>query len=122
LRQLSLQVKILQDIWIAHVFLTNVRKTATKELLSHLTKSEILLRKKLIKSRFALQRSPDCSALTSENYRELLPLSASSSHEDQKPFLNLHINSVLYSRLPFDYSMNLHTGGPSPLILRKQQA
>jgi hypothetical protein len=97
-------------------FLTKVKKekkkSCCKKLMDLLTKFEVLI-KKFLKSCFALQRSPEHSALTRENSKELLSLFASSSHADQKPSLLYCISIQSFTPSFFGYLMNQHSVTPA---------
>ena len=63
--------------------------------------SEIQLEKNSLRAVLTLQRSPDSSVLCRENSKELLMLSTSSSHANEKPrFLYIYQFSYIF-QVPF---------------------
>jgi len=99
-------------------FSNQSQKRCYEKLLDLLTKSGIQLEKNSWRTVFALQRSPDSSALSRENSKkELLSLLLAHVLQTKTPGFNFHIKSVIYFRFSLYYPMNLHPVTPALLFL-----
>jgi hypothetical protein len=94
--------------------LTKVRKSAIKKVIVSFDQVRNPVKRKFLKSHFALWRSPDSSALAREkSKRNCYGFLLAHHMHTKSPVFYLHVNSVINSRFSSDYLMNQHSMTPA---------